>query len=91
MIYADSRYADGRVFKAMDSRTEKAQITVLRSYPNLQSNYYTMTWREGDRIDVIAQKLYASSDKWHHIMDYNPEIVDPNGIAPGTLIRVPND
>lgn len=91
MIYADSRYADGRVFKAMDSRTEKAQITVLRKYLNLQSNYYTMTWREGDRIDVIAQKIYGSSDYWHFIMDYNPEIVDPNGIAPGTLIRVPND
>jgi len=91
LIYADSRYADGRVFKAMDSRTEKAQITVLRQYSNLQSNYYTMTWREGDRIDVIAQQLYGTSDNWHYIMDHNPEIVDPSGIAPGTLIRVPND
>jgi hypothetical protein len=90
MIYADSRYANGRIFKALDSRSGKAQITVLRSYPNLESGYYTMTWQEGDRIDVIAQKVYASSDKWHYIMDYNPEIVDPNGIAPGTILRLPN-
>jgi hypothetical protein len=91
MIYSDSRYADGRIFKALDSRTNKAQITVLRTYSDLQSNYYTMIWQEGDRIDVIAQKVYASSDKWHYIMDYNPEIIDPNGIAPGTKLRLPND
>ena len=91
MIYADSRYADGRIFRAMDSRADKAQITVLREYSNLQSPYYTITWQEGDRIDVVAQKLYASSDKWHHIMDYNPEIIDPSSIAPGTLVRVPNE
>jgi phage tail protein X len=90
MIYADSRYADGRIFKASDSRTQKAQVTVLRSYPILESDYYTMTWQEGDRIDVIAQRVYASSSKWHYIMDYNPEIIDPNGIAPGTQIRLPN-
>jgi phage tail protein X len=90
MIYADSRYADGRIFRALDSRTDKAQVTVLRAYPGLQSEYYTMIWQEGDRIDTVARRVYGSTDRWHYIMDYNPEIIDPNGIAPGTQIRLPN-
>jgi nucleoid-associated protein YgaU len=90
MIYSDSRYADGRVFKAYDSRTGKAQITVLRTYPNLQNEFYSYVWKENDRIDVLAQKLYGSSDEWTKIMDYNPEIVDPSSIYPGTSIRIPN-
>jgi len=91
MIYSDSRYATGRVFKALDSRTSKSQITVMRIYPNLQANYYSYVWKEGDRIDVIAQRLYSNSDRWHHIMDYNPEILDPSGIAAGTVLRMPSD
>lgn len=90
MIYSDSRYADGRIFKAYDSRTGKAQITVLRVYPNLQSVFYTYVWKEGDRIDTLAQRVYGNSDEWVTIMDYNPEIIDPSSISPGTLIRLPN-
>ena len=91
MIFTDSRYADGTLIKAQDSRTGHYRLGVYRKFPTKTVQYYQYVWVEGDRIDVIAQQLYGTSDNWHYIMDHNPEIVDPSGIAPGTLIRVPND
>ena len=90
MIYADSRYADGRIYTAFDSRSGKYQISANRVFPNVTSGYYIYTWRDGDRLDVIAQRMYANSDSWSFIMDYNPEIPDALNITPGTQVRMPN-
>ena len=84
-------YADGKGFQAQDSRTGKVQRGVFRVHPNLLSQYYTHVWTENDRIDVLAQMVYGSSDKWIKIMDYNPEIINPLNIVPGTEVRLPSD
>lgn len=89
MIYTDSRYATGRVFKAHDSRTGSYQTTVTRVFPSQSARFYVYTWVEGDRIDTVAFKLYGNSDAWWVILDYNPEIADAHNIAPGTSVRVP--
>lgn len=89
MIFTDSRYANGRVFRAHDSRSNTYQTTVRRVFPSESADYYTYTWVEGDRVDSVAAKLYGSASEWWRIMDLNPEITDPLNIAPGTVIRVP--
>lgn len=89
MIYSDSRYATGRVYKALDSRTDSYRVGVGRIYPNRQAPFYYYVWVDGDRIDNLAYRLTGSPDEWWSIMDYNPEILDPHNIAPGTTIRVP--
>lgn len=91
MIFESSRYAQSRIYKAHDARTGLYQITVARVFPTAQAAYYTHTWSETDRIDVLAQRVYSNSDAWHRIMDYNPEIADALNIAPGTQIRLPRD
>jgi phage tail protein X len=91
MIFESSRYANSRIYKAHDARTDLYQITVARIFPTAQAEYYTYTWKETDRIDVLAQRVYSTSDAWHKIMDYNPEIADALNIAPGTQIRLPRD
>ena len=89
-MYSDSRYADGLFLQAVDARTGKSQITVFREFPsaNISAHYYS--WVEGDRIEVVASKLFGNSDMWWSIMDVNPDIIDPQNIAPGTSVRIPN-
>lgn len=90
MIYESSRYADGTIYTAFDSRTGQYQKAVRRVFPDNTAEFYTYVWVEGDRLDNIAQRLYSNSESWSLIMDYNPEIFDALNIAPGTPIRMPN-
>ena len=92
MIYLDSRYADGTVFKAFDSRVIKQeyQLTVFRKWPTYKTNFFIYVWNEMDRIDNVANKFLGDSQMWWQIMDINQEIIDPFDIAPGTQVRIPN-
>ena len=89
MIYSDSRYSNGKVRKSYDQRTSSFQIGVRRKFPNLNANFYYYVWVEGDRIDNLAYRITANPDNWWKIMDYNPEILDAQNIAPGTTLRIP--
>lgn len=89
MIYTDSRYANGRLYRALHPKTEASTLTVARLYPSESANFYYYTWHERDRIENIAATKLGDSNLWWHIMDYNPEIVDPINIAVGTPIRIP--
>lgn len=89
MIYLDSRYVDGTVFKAYDSRNNSYQLTVFRNFPIYTVGYFMYEWVETDRIDDIALQFLGKPEFWWQIMDINPEVLDPFNIEPGTLIRIP--
>ena len=89
MIYLDSRYADGTIFKAYDSRNSKYQLTVFREFPSYSTEFIIYQWVETDRIDDIALQFLGKSELWWQIMDINPEVLDPFNIEPGTDIRIP--
>jgi hypothetical protein len=89
-MYADSRYANGRFYKAHNSRTWKYQTTVSRRFPTDSAEYFYYVWLDTDRIDFVAYKLFGDPSAWWQIMDYNPEIIDPMNIKPNTLLRIPN-
>lgn len=89
MIFLDSRYVDGTVFKAFDSRNQSYQLTVFRNFPVYKTSYFIYEWVETDRIDDLALQFLGKSDFWWQIMDINPEILDPFDIAPGTKVRIP--
>ena len=91
MIFLDSRYNDGRIFKARDSRTGKSQVSVFRVFPTDIAAYFIYEWVETDRIDNISHRFLGNSNLWWRIMDFNPDIIDPFTIKPGTQIRIPND
>jgi hypothetical protein len=90
MIYTDSRYANGKAFRANDARTSNYSIAVLRRFPIQQSEFFNYVWVERDRMDIVAQEFLGSPNFWWMIMDFNPEILDPFDIPVGTLIRIPN-
>ena len=90
MIYLDSRYADGTVFKSFDARNASYQLTVFRNFPTYQTRFFMYEWVETDRIDDVASHFLGKPDLWWQIMDINPEVLDPMNIVPGTHIRIPN-
>jgi hypothetical protein len=89
MIFLDSRYADGTIFRAYNPTKESWELTVLRQFPIKVSNVYFYQWVEGDRIDRVANNLFGEADAWHQIMDFNPEFSSPFEITPGALLRIP--
>ena len=91
MIFSDSRYADGTLITAYDSRKQNYAVGVLRQFPSETSSFYHYTWTASDRIDLVALKLLGDVELWWRIMDYNPEINDPVHIAAGTVLRIPRD
>lgn len=91
MIYLDSRYADSKLYRAYDSRTNKYNVTVLRQYPVYETGFFLYEWKETDRLDLLAMRYFGSPSLWWQIMDLNPEILDPFNIAYGTQLRIPNE
>jgi hypothetical protein len=90
MIYLDSRYVDGPLFKAWDARKNEYHLTVFRQWPSLQTAFFIYEWVDGDRLDNLSNKFLNTPELWWKILDVNPEINDPTSIAPGTKIRIPN-
>jgi len=91
MIFLDSRYVDGSLYKARNARTAKFDVTVTRTFPTYTVEPFYYEWVETDRLDILALKYLGNSELWWQILDINPEILDPFDIAPGTVIRIPNE
>jgi hypothetical protein len=89
MIYTDSRYANGAIFKAHDARTNVYYANVRRRFPLLSSKFFHYSWVENDRIDAVAYSLLGDPQFWWMIMDFNPEVIDPFNIPVGTVLRIP--
>jgi prophage DNA circulation protein len=90
MIFLDSRYVDGTLFKAWHANKQEYHLTVFREYPDLIQSYFIYEWIETDRLDLLAIKFLGNSGLWWQILDMNPEIINPQTIKPGTQIRIPN-
>lgn len=90
MIFLDSRYVDGPLFKAYDSRKSNYNLTVFRQWPTYVSEFFWYEWVESDRLDVLATRFLGDPSRWWEIMDVNPEINNPFTLEPGQQIRIPN-
>jgi nucleoid-associated protein YgaU len=90
MIYLDSRYSNGKIFKAYHSTKEQYDLTVFRKYPDIVTAVVYYEWVDGDRIDLVAEKYFGDSEYWWQILDANPAISNPFEIEPGTVLRIPS-
>lgn len=91
MIFSDSRYATGYLYKAYDVTNDASLVSVSRIFPTAAANFYYYAWKESDRIENVAYQLLGDSSTWWSIMDYNPEVLDAINIPVGTLLRIPYD
>jgi nucleoid-associated protein YgaU len=91
MLSRDSRYSDGPAVQIANSRTGEYTLTVLRKFP--PSRFVTFTnyrWVDGDQLDQIAAVFLGDPSLWYRILDANPGLLDPTGLKPGDVIRIPN-
>lgn len=89
-ISAGSRYTRNVVtaFVGSDGRTR--QTIMPRRLDALTLTVTDYTWRESDRVDVLAAQVYGDETMWWVFADANPEILDWTRIPPGTVVRVPS-
>lgn len=85
-MYLSSRYRDGHVQPA--DHDGRMVSTVDRHFPG-STEYLVYRWKDGDRIDIVAEKLGFPRLKWWEILDANPTIKSPAMIRPGTVIKIP--
>jgi len=96
MIYSDSRYSNpvtnpnGALPKAWDAKRQEYHIVIRRNWPTYSTKFYIYEWKDGDRLDNLANKFLGNPQFWWKIMDLNPEIINPTAITPGTLLRFPS-
>ena len=88
MIFLDSRYADGTLFKAWNARKSQYDLAVFRTWTNEVKSFFIYEWVETDRIDNVATRFYGEPNLWWVILDMNPEILNPQNIPPGTQLRI---
>lgn len=92
MIFSTSRYAGGLKGQMADRHSTSYTTYVFRKPKSLISlRVFNYEFRDGDRLDTIANELLGDPARWWEIMDINPEVHDPMHIAPGTVLRIPND
>ena len=90
MIFTTSRYNNGPLVDVVDYKNDVTRKTVYRKWPTSVTSFSIYVWQDGDRLDLVANRFYNRPEVWWQIMDYNPEIVDPTSIQPGTEIRLPS-
>lgn len=83
-----SRYSQGTLTRLSNSGGVY-NLTVLRTVPQSTANYKLYTWKPGDRPDTVANSQLGDPLLWWAIFDYNPEIIYPIGVPPGTVVRIP--
>jgi hypothetical protein len=89
MIFLNSRYE----YALLDyfALEQDADVHPVLFYPTPDIgtiNYFEYAWVEGDRLDLVSQEFYQNPSFWWFILDKNPEIIDPNNITPGTILRI---
>lgn len=51
-------------------------------------SYYTV--KDGDRIDILAQRFLGDAELWWVLADYNPQWLYYDNLPANTILRVPN-
>lgn len=89
-VFDGSRYEGAITVRVPDADGEvrPALYSVIQPLTT-GSRYRTYVIEEGDRLDLLAHRIYGDSLLWWVIADANPEHLFPDDLTAGTTIRVP--
>ncbi|MFH9606854.1 hypothetical protein [Streptomyces sp. NPDC017448] len=88
-IRADSRYANHETSLITGRDGITRETLMPRRPPSISATVADYTWRENDRLDVLAAKQFGDDTMGWVIAQVNPEVMDWLAVSPGTLIRLP--
>lgn len=90
-IFIGSRYETATVTQIEDSSGDYLAASYRGPSPFPEASSYRLyTCRENDRLDRLAFHFYKRSDLWWVIADANADLLLPDPLTPGTLIRIPD-
>lgn len=89
MISSRSRYANSAVSVVSSARGDLLTILPPDPAPKV-FNFTYMLVTEGDRIDLMAHRIYGDDTLWWIIANANPEIMDWSNVPAGTVLRIPS-
>jgi nucleoid-associated protein YgaU len=89
MILTGSRYM-GQPVVTVPTATQGSTATVFAPPPNAPASFSYYTVLEGDRFDLIANRVYGIPDYWWKIANANPEVFYPDMLVAGSIIRIPS-
>jgi hypothetical protein len=90
-ITSGSRYEQSIVDYFRKKEGGTTYPIVFYSFDNLDNiSFYYHTYRTGETLQGISQKLLGTPNLWWAIAEYNPEVTDFVHIADGTLMRIPS-
>lgn len=90
MIFEGSRYSGAAVLraKAADGKS-RPTIYAMIGGAGGQVSYQLYPVTSGERMDIIANNLWGDPELWWRIADLNPQLLYPDEIPDGTVLRVP--
>lgn len=88
MIYEGSRYQRATV-AAVPSDHGWAP-TVFRDIPSEVLPTRQVVMSDHETLQDIAYRAYGDPELWWHIADNNPDVLYPDNIPAGTVLRIPN-
>lgn len=89
-VFEGSRYEDNAVCAITDDTGTTRQTIMHRGPVRRVYQFSWYTWKDSDRVDLLAWSLYGSELDWWRIADANPEILWWDDLPPGTQVRIPN-
>lgn len=89
MISSRSRYANSIVSVVNSDRGDLLTILPADPSPKIFNFTYVLV-TDGDRIDLMAHRIYGDDTLWWKIADANPEIMDWTTLPVGTVLRIPS-
>lgn len=88
MIFEGSRYQTADL-SAVPDVGGVYHVTVFRAMPGVPEGLDLALVGEGLRLDILAHRLLGDPELWWQIADANPEVLYPDEIPVGTLLRIP--
>lgn len=84
-----SRYQRHTTAVVVD-RHGNRQVAIMRRVPVAQRVRVMDTlWREGDRVDLLANRYLGSAQEWWVVAEANPAVLDWTAPAGSTPVMVP--
>lgn len=90
MIILGSRYQGEPLYVQKEEDGPARQFVLRSTLPSDAATGRVHVWQDFDRIDRVAEKYLGSGDFWWMVLDRNPEVIDPQNIAAGTVLRIPD-
>lgn len=87
MIFQGSRYEGAVVTTVKSDRGYSTVVFREFKQPGLVGEFII---RENETLMDLAHRAYGDAELWWHIADANPELLYPDQIPAGTVVKVPN-